>query len=344
MKKPGFVFSYLAETVKRHPLTIILIVLSTIVGSFVSTLTYGIMRVEVGDVLRMNVPSYTVWAKEGEWPTYNQFAEMLNVAASRAPYSSREDSLVLNGKSFFIADVSGESDDVLGPLVTVSWEEGLFDDELLKNTPDCVLLPSYIAEGYGLETGDEITAYGTRLTVAGTDAKEVTLPLTARLNDAVLVETDNITLLTFIPDRALTGEEKTAFGSARLTESKGEYFMFIFFLLSIALGALITLINCEYIARRSAYKYSVAKMVGAKNGDIAAAVFAEQLLFSVPGILAGCLLCTGICSAMGSFGKQAFMLGATDVLLIAVTNLVVVLLFGLYSVVKRAVSQPCDRR
>ena len=344
MKKLGFVFSYLAETVKRHSLTVILIVLSTIVGSFVSTLTYGIMRVEVGDVLRMNVPSYTVWAKEGEWPTYNRFAGMLNVVAARDPYSSREDSVVLNGRTFFICDGNGESDGVLGPLVTVSWKEGLFDDELLKNMPDCVLLPTYIAEEYGLETGDEITAYGTRLTVAGTDSKEVTLPLTARLNDAVLVETDNITLLTFIPDRVLTQEEKEAFGSARLTESKGEYFMFIFFLLSIALGALITLINCEYIARRSAYKYSVAKMVGAKNGDIAAAVFAEQLLFSVPGILAGCLLCTGICSAMGFFGKQAFMLGAPDVLLITVTNLVVVLLFGLYSVIKRAVSQPCDRR
>lgn len=344
MKKLGFVFSYLAETVKRHPLTIILIVLSTIVGSFVSTLTYGIMRVEAGDVLRMNVPSYTVWVKKGEWPTYNRFADMLNVVASHDPYSSREDSVVLNDKTFFICYVSGESDEILGPLVTVSWEEGLFDDALLESTPDSVLLPSYIAEEYGLEKGDEITAYGTRLTVAGTDAKEVTLPLTARLSDAVLVETDNITLLTYIPDRALTQEEKAVFGSARLTESKGEYFMFIFFLLSIALGALITLINCEYIARHSAYKYSVAKMLGAKNSDIAAAAFTEQLLFSVPGILIGCLLCTGICSAMGFFGKQAFMLDVLDVLLITVTNLVVVLLFGSYSVVKRAVSQPCGRR
>lgn len=344
MKKLGFVFSYLAETVKRHPLTIILIVLSTIVGSFVSTLTYGIMRVEVGDVLRMNVPSYIVWAKEGEWPTYNQMAEMLNVVASHHPYSSREDSVVLENKTFFICDENGESDDVLGPLVTVSWREGLFDDELLKNTPDCVLLPSYIAEEYGLKIGDEIVAYGTRLTVIGTDAQEVILPLTARLNDARLAETDNITLLTFIPDKALTEEEKAVFSSARLTESRGEYFMFIFFLLSIALGALITLINCEYIARRSAYKYSVAKMLGASNSDIAAAVFTEQLLFSVPGILIGCLLCTGICSALGFFGKQAFMLGALDVLLISVTNLVVVLIFGLYSVIKRAVSQPCDRR
>ena len=344
MKKLGFVFSYLAETVKRHPLTIILIVLSTIVGSFVSTLTYGIMRVEVGDVLRMNIPSYIVWAKEGEWPTYNRFAEMLNVVASHDPYSSREDSVVLNDKTFFICDEDGESDDILGPLVTVSWQKGVFDEGLLKNTPNCVLLPSYIAKERGLKTGDVIDAYGTNLIVVGTNAKEVTLPLTARLNDAVLTETDNITLLTFIPNRGLTEEEKTVFGSARLTEYKGEYFMFIFFLLSIALGALITLINCEYIARRSAYKYSVAKMLGAKNGDIAAAAFTEQLLFSVPGILIGCLLCTGICSAMGFFGKQAFMLGALDVLLITVTNLVVVLLFGFYSVVKRAVSQPCDRR
>lgn len=344
MKKARFVFSYLAETVKRHPLTIVLIMLSTILGSFVSTLTYGIMRVEVGDVLRMNVPSYVVWAKEGEWPTYDEMAEMLEVVAARDPYSSREDSVPLYEASFFISDEDGESDNVLGPLVTVSWNKDVFDENTLSNDPDCVLLPSYIAEEHGLKVGDKLIAYGTELTVAGIDAAAVTLPVTARLSGARLVETGNLTLLTFIPDRALTEQEKAAFGSAALSSHKGEYFMFIFFLLSVALGALCTLINCEYIARRSAYKYSVAKMLGAKDADIAAAVFTEQILFSVPGIVIGCLSCVGICSALGFFGKQAFMLGALDVLLISVVNLAVVLLFGLYSVIRRAVAQPCNRR
>lgn len=344
MKKLCFVFSYLAETVKRHPLTIVLIVMSTIVGSFVSTLTYGIMRVEVGDVMRMNVPSYVVMAKEGEWPTYNQMAEMLVVAASLDSYSSREDSVVLDKATFFVCDENGESDEILGPLVTISWRDGLFDEYSAQNLSDIVLLPRYIADDCGLKSGDTIVAYGTTLTVVGTDAAEVTLPLTARLSGARLVETDNATLLAFIPERVLTEDEKAVFGAAMLSSYKGEYFMFIFFVLSIVLGALCTLIDCEYIARRSAYKYAVAKMLGATNGDIAAAVFAEQFLFSVPGIAVGCLSCVGICSALGYFGKQAFMLGVTDVLMIVAANLAVVLAFGLYSVIKRAVAQPCDRR
>ena len=237
--------SDLAETGKRQPVTIVGSVRATIGGRCVSTLTYGIMRVEVGDVMRMNVPSYVVMAKEGEWPTYNQMAEMLVVAASLDSYSSREDSVVLDKATFFVCDENGESDEILGPLVTISWRDGLFDEYSAQNLSDIVLLPRYIADDCGLKSGDTIVAYGTTLTVVGTDAAEVTLPLTARLSGARLVETDNATLLAFIPERVLTEDEKAVFGAAMLSSYKGEYFMFIFFVLSVALGALCTLIDCE---------------------------------------------------------------------------------------------------
>ena len=60
MKKLAFTTSYIAETLKNRTVTVLLIIFSTLVGGYLSTYVYGMMRMQFGSPDRAFVPVYVI--------------------------------------------------------------------------------------------------------------------------------------------------------------------------------------------------------------------------------------------------------------------------------------------
>lgn len=342
MKTLRFIGSYISETIRRNPVTVLLIVICTVVGGYLSSVVYGLMKMEVGSVARMFVPTYTV-SYDGEKTEVSEFLRFADILAEYDPYAERGYDAASSELQYIEMSVcfnDGTVDEVFGGRVIVVLYPGDIMDRERIDRADTVTVPAHIAEAYGISEGDVVSFYGARLTVSSVE-EDILYPAVS-YKTATEAMTSGRTEFSFVPNRKLSEADKEAFGALGLSEQSQTYRMPFLFILCVLLCALNTLMSTRYISKRARKKYSVAKMLGAGNGTIAAAMLIEQALYALVGTFIGVGIAAAVVKSAGYFGfERAFALTAGDIFCIAAANLLLIIATGAYSVIKRARAVPC---
>ena len=344
MKKLAFTTSYIAETLKNRTVTVLLIIFSTLVGGYLSTYVYGMMRMQFGSPDRAFVPVYVITHQsyEGEF-SQDDFFAFVPIAMSTDPLANRAANSGVADKavaSFDYADGICGADPVFGRTVCFGWGERYdFTEKQKEDGAAVVCIPRYIADGYCIDTGDTVSVFGQELEVVGVtdDSEYPVVPYTFVFSNAEVIYAN----YTFVPDRVLSDEETASIGRASGVGVNEQTPLFIvLFVVSTVFCALNTLIAALYIIKRSKRKYRVCKMLGAGNALIAFAMFCELALLSLSGTVAGYFIGSAVYKFIGGT-EISGALGIGDAAAVIAVNIVTVCICAAYAVVKCVRAVPC---
>ncbi len=351
MNKLRFICSYIVVALKSGFTTCLLIFLSTVVGGYVSTLMYGIMKAEVGDVGRMFVPTYAV-AGSGE--AVSQYGKgtavmipLFDILSGYDALFGRESDAENPKYVTFTVEYGNSGDPIFGRQLSLSWDTDIFGKTAIEDGRSVAVLPQVLADGFGWKEGDTVTAFGAEFRAIGfsDEISTITIPYSCVVED-VTVERYS---LSFIPNRKLSDTDADMLSAYvpndRYFEATvyPQYTMPYVFIIVTVVCSLNTLVSAVYIMKRAAGKYSVAKILGASNALTAIAMLCELGVYTLFGAVVGYVAAALSFYGLGIASVMRFSLSVGDGAIVLAANVVTTLAVCAYSVVKRALKVPCEK-
>lgn len=352
MNKLKYICSYIWETVKSHPMLILLMLFTTIISGFVSLNLYCGAKSEAGRLDRAFVPTYmlTAWdrpfAQEDDGldelidgQVLTPIAKLLKekeAITQRVP--EKYDEQAGNNKQMSCVLLDKNNQEV---HIALSWNDKLWTKSQLESGQRLVRVPQFMLDTDEYDIGQKIELLGYQFEIVGSvdNTNEYILPYNCPLDQTKIKNLD----YRFVPNAKLTQEEMATIRPVLEEIKKPTTGMVLAFIGVTIICALNTLISVLYVAKRSRVKYSIAKMLGATNGLIAVSMLLELSLVAIVGNTIGVIIDFALLSNAGILTRLMIDLDALDFLITVVANVVVVAVVSLYSIIKRASNQPCKQ-
>lgn len=348
MKTIRFIFSYILDAFRSSIFTSMLIIVCAVVSGYVTTILYGFMKGEVGDVGRMFVPSYSFsYTAEEEKPLLGtqNFVSVLEIADRYDAKFGRESNASKQKYLTLIVQYQDGLDPTFGDSLTLSWDRNILGEEAIEKGQAVAVVPQVFAVGYGKQVGDEVTGFGQTWKIVGIspDIKSIHVPYTCVLSEVRVMQMS----LSIVPNHKLNNADleawQTSIPNASTWIREPQYKLPYAFLFATAVCSLNITVSAIYILKRAAHKYSVSKILGASDALVAGAMLCELGTFTVLGSVIG--------HAIALLSFCGFGIGATmqitftfwDTLILLAANLVITLAMCAFAVIKRACTVPCKQ-
>lgn len=345
MKTLRFVCAYLKDSFKSRPFAYLLMVLSVVVGGVLSTALYGSTLMVVGDITRLYVPRYHY---EQIAPDVLQTSEIGRIAEISERYDTRyyknSESRNLRVMTSMAQDNASEDgfNEIYGNTVLLALSESnpIAQQDIDKAARVIVVSDSF-ALAYDKGVGDTISYFGAEYRIVGVSDVGFIIPYTAIAPDMQVVSLSYV----FSPDKTLSDADDeflTSLAQSRSATQIKTPITLVFMILAMAICAINVAVINKYLIRVSARRFKVAKMLGAKNGTVAACMLAEEILCCLVGAGVGVAIGIGILSSLAAMQSVAF--GGLDVFILLASNIVITLVCVVARIAVRAKAAPCDSR